>query len=116
MGVHILPFFEKDVGRKAHINLYLLFNHSSFIASILLSSLTLSSLCCLMDLLSVSAPSLWKTIFSPFEDRFLTAGKPGYNHLQMRLTSPSPVYRGIFAMFLAGTEAAPRKKVAAASA
>ncbi|KAG8473555.1 hypothetical protein CXB51_035812 [Gossypium anomalum] len=24
MGVHILPFFEKDVGRKAHINLYLL--------------------------------------------------------------------------------------------
>ncbi|KAA3488639.1 TIP41-like protein [Gossypium australe] len=26
MGVHILPFFEKDVGRKAHINLYLLFS------------------------------------------------------------------------------------------
>ncbi|KHG23438.1 Regulator of microtubule dynamics 2 [Gossypium arboreum] len=24
MGVHILPFFEIDVGRKAHINLYLL--------------------------------------------------------------------------------------------
>ncbi|KHG07755.1 hypothetical protein F383_34477 [Gossypium arboreum] len=24
MGVHILPFFEKAVGRKAHINLYLL--------------------------------------------------------------------------------------------
>ncbi|KAB2047459.1 hypothetical protein ES319_A13G046800v1 [Gossypium barbadense] len=24
MGVHILPFVEKAVGRKAHINLYLL--------------------------------------------------------------------------------------------
>ncbi|KHG23821.1 hypothetical protein F383_30031 [Gossypium arboreum] len=32
----------------------------------------------------------------------------------MRLTSPSPVYRGIFATFLVGTVAAARKKVAAA--